>query len=193
MAKRDFIYDTKAGRISLGVLAVVLIVLGLVLLVLCVGTGREYEGFWWTLIMGVSSVIFGICNLNILKKRKMQAPGETAQDEVPETAPAPAPESLPGEPDVLVVINPTRVNEPDGALLLYRKEGVLVYDGRQIPIARIVDASVTNANSNPYLPPAYSIRLTLDDKSIVLIPTGLDGEWAQEALKQLQEACSAEQ
>ena len=191
MAKRDFIYDTKAGRISLAVIAVLLIVLGLVLLVLCVGTGREYEGFWWTLILGVTSVIFGICNLNILKKRKMQAPEETAPAEVPETEPAPAP--LPGEPDDQIVVNPTRANESDGALLLYRKEGVLVYDGRQIPIARIVDASVANANSNPYLPPAYSIRLTLDDKSIVLIPTGLDGEWAQEALKQLETACSADQ
>jgi hypothetical protein len=190
MAKRDFIYDTKAGRISLGVLAVVLIVLGLVLLVLCVGTGREYEGFWWTLIMGVSSVIFGICNLDILKKRKMQAPGETAPVEVPETAPAPNP--LPGEPDEQIVVNPTRANEPNGAIFLYRKEGMLVYDGRQIPVARIVDASVTNANSNPYLPPEYNIRLTLDDKSIVLIPTGLDGEWAQEALKQLEAACSAD-
>ena len=190
MAKRDFIYDTKAGRISLGVLAGLLIVLGLVLLVLCVGAGREYEGFWWTLILGVASVIFGICNLNILKKRKTQAPEETAPAGSPETAPASNP--LPGEPDEQIVVNPTRANESDGSILLYRNEGVLVHDGRQIPVARIIDASVTNANSNPYLPPAYNIRLTMDDKSIVLIPAGSDGEWAQEALKQLEAACSAE-
>ena len=189
MAKRDIIYDTKAGRISLGIVAVLLLVSGLVLLVLSIGAGREYEGFWWTLFLGLTSVIFGICNLNILKKRKRQAAGETSPDGVPETEPA----SLPGEPDELIVVNPTRVNEPDGAILLYRKAGVLVHDGRQIPVARIIDASVTNANSNPYLPPAYNIRLTLDDKSIVLIPAGLDGEWAQEALKQLEAACSADQ
>ena len=37
---------------------------------------------------------------------------------------------LPEEPDDLVVINPTRVNEPDGAILVYRKEGVLLFDGK---------------------------------------------------------------
>ena len=191
MAKRDIFYDTKAGRLFLGVLAGVLIVLGLVLLVVGVGAGREYEGFWWTLFMGIASIFSGICSLKTLKKRKMQAPGDTKPDVIPETELTPKP--LSGEPDDQIVVNPTRANEPDGALLLYRKEGLLVYDGRQIPIDRIIDASVTNANSNPYLPPAYSIRLTLDDKSIILIPTGLDGEWAQEALKQLVAACSADE
>ena len=189
MAKRDLFYDTKAGRISLGVLAVVLIVLGLVLLVLCVGTGREYEGFWWTLILGVTSVIFGICNLSILKKRKMQAPEETDPAEVPETEPAPDP--LPGEPDELIVVNPTRANEPDGAILVYRKEGVLVYGEKRIPIDKIVDAFVININSNPYLPAEYYLRLNLEDKTFERIPAGQDGEWAQEALKQLQEAVLA--
>jgi len=189
MAKRDFIYDTKAGRISIVVLAWVLIVLGVVLLVVGVGAGREYEGFWWTLFMGLTSIIFGYCNLKILKKRKMQVPGETAPDEGPETAPAPA--LLPGEPDEQIVVNPTRANEPDGAILVYRKEGVLVYEDKKIPIDKIVDAFVININSNPYLPAEYYLRLNLEDKTFERIPAGLDGEWAQEALKQLQEAVLA--
>ena len=191
MAKRDFIYDTKAGRIFTVVLAWVLIVLGVVLLVLGVGAGREYEGFWWTLFMGLASIVFGICNLNILKKRKMQAPEETAQDEAPETAPAPAPDPLPGEPDELIVVNPTRANEPDGAILVYRKEGLLVYGDKRIPIDKIVDAFVININSNPYLPAEYYLRLNMEDGKFERIPAGLDGEWAQEALKQLQEAVLA--
>ena len=64
---------------------------------------------------------------------------------------------LPEEPDDLVVINPTRVNEPDGAILVYRKEGVLVFDGKQIPIGKIVEGYVSNSNNNPYLPVAYHI------------------------------------
>ena len=95
---------------------------------------------------------------------------------------------LPEEPDDLVVINPTRVNEPDGAILVYRKEGVLVFDGKQIPIGKIVEGSVSNSNNNPYLPVAYHILLGMDDKNIVHIPVGQDFEWAQEALKQLQAA-----
>ena len=189
MAKRDFFYDTKAGRIFTVVLAGVLIVLGVVQLVLGVWAGREYEGFWWTLFMGLTSIIFGICNLNVLKKRKMQAPEETAPAEVPETEPTPAP--LPGEPDEQIIVNPTRANEPDGAILVYRTEGVLVYGEKKIPIDKIVDAFVINNNSNPYLPPEYSLRLNLEDGKFERIPAGLDGEWAQEALKQLQEAVLA--
>ena len=100
---------------------------------------------------------------------------------------------LPEEPDDLVVINPTRVNEPDGAILVYRKEGVLVFDGKQIPIGKIVEGYVSNSNNNPYLPVAYHILLAMDDKNIVHIPAGQDFEWAQEALKQLQAAIAPQE
>jgi len=196
MAKHDFIYDTKAGRIFTVVLAGVLIVLGVVQLVLGVWAGREYEGFWWTLFMGAASILIGICSFIFLKKRKMQAPGETApatEETAPETSPEPVLDSrsLPGEPDELIVVNPTRANEPDGAILVYRAEGVLVYEDKKIPIDKIVDAFVINNNSNPYLPPEYYLRLNMEDGKFERIPAGLDGEWAQEALKQLQEAVLA--
>ena len=100
---------------------------------------------------------------------------------------------LPEEPDDLVVINPTRVNEPDGAILVYRKEGVLVFDGKQIPIGKIVEGYVSNSNNNPYLPVSYHILLGMDDKNIVHIPVGQDFEWAQEALKQLQAAIAPQE
>ena len=95
---------------------------------------------------------------------------------------------LPEEPDDLVVINSTRPNEPDGAILVYRKEGVLVFDGKQIPLGKIVEGSVSNSNNNPYLPVAYHILLVMDDKKMIHFPAGQDFEWAQEALKQLQAA-----
>lgn len=96
------------------------------------------------------------------------------------------------EPDDIVIVNPTRAYEPDGAILVYRTEGVLVYGGKKIPIDKIVDAFVININSNPYLPAEYYLRLNMEDKTFERIPAGLDGEWAQEALKQLEAACSAE-
>lgn len=62
---------------------------------------------------------------------------------------------------------------------------------KTIAIDKIVDAFVININSNPYLPPEYYLRLNLEDGKFERIPAGLDGEWAQEALKQLQEAVLA--
>ena len=187
MAKRDFIYDTKAGRLSLGVVAVFLIILGLVLLVLSILLGRgQHDGFWQTLVLALSSVVVGVCNLVVLKKRKPQVLPESDTDQEPDPERQPAP--IPGEPDDQIVVNPTRANEPDGSILLYRKEGVLAYKDKRIPIDWIVDAFVINNNSNPYLPPEYYLRLNLEDGSFERIPAGLDAEWAQEALKHLQEA-----
>ena len=180
MAKRDIFYDTKAGRTNLRVMAFMLIILGLVLVVLGILLGiRGAKGFWWQLVMGVSTIVAGVCQLLFLKNRKRQAPGPE-----PESSPVP----MAGEPDDVVVLDPTRPNEPDGAILVYRKEGVLVYDGKQYPIGKIVEGSVSNSNNNPYLPVSYHILLGMDDKNIVHIPVGQDFEWAQEALKQLQAA-----
>ena len=95
---------------------------------------------------------------------------------------------LPAEPDAQVIVNPTRANDPEGAVLVYRKEGVLVYNGTQIPLDQIVDAFVVNANDNPYIPAAYHIQLNMEKGKAARIPVGMDAEWANEALKQLQEA-----
>ena len=96
--------------------------------------------------------------------------------------------TLPAEPDAQVIVNPTRANDPEGAVLVYRKEGVLVYNGTQIPLDQIVDAFVVNANDNPYIPAAYHIQLNMEKGKAARIPVGMDAEWANEALKQLQEA-----
>ena len=131
---------------------------------------------WITIAFLIVLAVIGLIYL-ILRKRS-KAPKE------PDTKPV----ALPAQPDDLVVVNPTRANEADGAILIYRKEGVLVYKDKRIPIDQIVDAFVINNNSNPYLPPEYYLRLNLEDGSFERIPAGLDAEWAQEALKQLQEA-----
>ena len=131
---------------------------------------------WITIAFLIVLAIIGLIYL-ILRKRS-KAPKE------PDTKPV----ALPAEPDDMVVVNPTRANEADGAILIYRKEGVLVYNGTQIPMAQIVDAFVINVNDNPYIPAAYHIQLNLGKGKAARIPAGNDAEWAHEALKQLQEA-----
>lgn len=186
MAKRDFIYDTKAGRVSLAILAVFLLVMGLVLVVLSVLLGRaEKDGFWQTLVLGVASVVYGVCNLVVLKKRKARGiPEEEGTDEGEGVS---EPIQIAGEPDDVIVVNPTKANEPDGSILIYRKEGVLVFFDKKIPLDKIVDVSVTNV-SNPYIPGAYHLLLVLSDGKVAHIPAGADREWANEALIQLREA-----
>lgn len=186
MAKRDFIYDTKAGRVSLAILAVFLLVMGLVLVVMSVLLGRaEKDGFWQTLVLGVASVVYGVCNLVVLKKRKARGIPEEEGTDVAEGDCEPI--QIAGEPDDVIVVNPTKANEPDGSILIYRKEGVLVFFDKKIPLDKIVDVSVTNV-SNPYIPGAYHLLLVLSDGKVAHIPAGADREWANEALIQLREA-----
>ena len=94
---------------------------------------------------------------------------------------------LPSEPDEVIILDPIHVNEPDSAVLLYRKEGLLVFGTARVPIDLIKDISVNNV-SNPYLPGAYHILLMLKDGRVAHIPAGQNGEWANEVLEQLREA-----
>ena len=182
MAKRDLFYDTKAGRTYLFVMAVVLLVMGLVLLALSIAlkTGGK-NGFWQTLILGVSSVTFGICNLIALKKRKQRSP-ETDRDVEPK--PVQVNTQILEEPDELIVVNPTKMNDPDGSVRLYRKEGILVFDNQSIPLSQIDDVSMTNV-SIPELPAVYHLLLVLSNGHVVHIPAGNDINWANETMKQL--------
>lgn len=186
MAKRDFIYDTKGGRISLAIIAVFLLVMGIVLLVLSILLGRaDKDGFWQTFILGTASIIYGVCNLIVLKKRPPRVLPDDDVADVPETVTETT--RLPQEPDELIVVNPTKANDPEGSILLYRKEGVLVFGNKQIPLDMITDASMKNV-SDPYILGAYHLLLVLSNGQVVHIPAGQDREWANEALIQLRDA-----
>ena len=136
------------------------------------------EAEWITIALLIVLAIIGLIYL-ILRKRSKE-PGKEQ--------PKPAP--LSGEPDAQVVVNPTRANEPDGSVLVYRKEGILVFNGVQIPMDKLADAFVINISDNPYTPQSYHIQLNLGNGRTVRIPAGNDAEWAGEALKQLQAACA---
>ena len=185
MAKRDLFYDTKAGRTYLCVMAIALLIMGLVLLGLSIAlkTGGK-NGFWQTLILGVASIVSGICNLIALKKRRMRSPGA---DQDVEPKPVPADSHILGEPDELIVVNPTKMNDPDGSVRLYRKEGLLVFDNQRIPLSQIADVSMTNV-SIPELPAVYHLLLVLSNGQVIHIPAGNDINWANESMKQLHTA-----
>ena len=186
MAKRDFIYDTNGGRISLAIIAVFLLVMGIVLLVLSILLGRaDKDGFWQTFILGTASIIYGVCNLIVLKKRPPRVLPDDDVADVPETVTETT--RLPQEPDDLIVVNPTKANDPEGSILLYRKEGVLVFGDKQIPLDMITDVSMKNV-SDPYILGAYHLLLVLSNGQVVHIPAGQDREWANEALIQLRDA-----
>lgn len=160
--------------------------MGIVLLVLSILLGRaDKDGFWQTFILGTASIIYGVCNLIVLKKRPPRVLPDDDVADVPETVTEPT--RLPQEPDELIVVNPTKANEPEGSILLYRKEGVLVFGDKQIPLDMITDVSMNNV-SDPYILGAYHLLLVLSNGQVVHIPAGQDREWANEALIQLRDA-----
>ena len=115
-------------------------------------------------------------------RRKREARKDVPMDmKEPDTTP------LPDEPDEVIILDPIHVNEPDSTILLYRTEGLLVFGAMRVSIDLIKDISINNA-SNFYIPCAYHILLMLKDGRVAHIPAGQDGEWANEALKQLREA-----
>ena len=86
-----------------------------------------------------------------------------------------------GQPDDIIVTDPTHAEEPEGAILVYHDK--LVYNQMEIPKADIVDLTFNNAMI-PYLPADYQIIITTKDKKqpLVRIHTGNDAGWAQEVL-----------
>ena len=72
--KKDWFYDTKAGRTILLVLAVLNVLLGVVAIVLFFPTK-----WWYMLLIGVAGIVSGVGNLIVLDwKRKEQARLESA-------------------------------------------------------------------------------------------------------------------
>jgi len=185
MAKRDFIYDTPSGRTYLWVMSVLLIAAGLAMLVLYLVAGSASKNMAASLIVAGCSILFGVGQIIVLRRKAAERMKKVALDEP--VVPLPESEPLPEEPDERIVVNPARINEPTGSVLLYREQGVLVYDGVQIHTDSIRDITFNNV-ANAYLTPEYHIILVLSDGRSLHIPAGMDGAYAQEAAQELQDA-----
>lgn len=93
-----------------------------------------------------------------------------------------------GEPDDIVLLNPTRGNEAQGVILAYSQQGFIVVDGEKMPIADIDDVTFNNA-AVAYTPNSYQLIVTPKNKKQPLhhLPLGNDGDWALQATEQLRQ------
>ena len=65
--KKDWFYDTKAGRTILLVLAVLSVLLGVVAIVLFFPTM-----WWYMLLIGVAGIVSGVGNLIVLDRKRKE-------------------------------------------------------------------------------------------------------------------------
>lgn len=93
-----------------------------------------------------------------------------------------------GEPDDIVLLNPTRGNEAQGVVLVYARQGFIVVDGEKMLIADIADVTFNNA-AVAYTPNSYQLIVTPKNKKLPLhhLPLGNDGDWALQATEQLRQ------
>ena len=91
-----------------------------------------------------------------------------------------------GEPDDIIVANPTKANDPTSTILIYRSKGMLVYDNIAIDKNAIVNISFHNI-AIPYTPDNYEIviKTTLKDHPEIYIHTGPDIAWTQNVINDL--------
>ena len=80
-----------------------------------------------------------------------------------------------GEPDDIVLLNPTRGNEAQGVVLVYSQQGFIVVDGEKMLIADIDDVTFNNAAPQNKKQPLHHL------------PLGNDGDWALQATEQLRQ------
>ncbi|MBR1889054.1 MAG: hypothetical protein IJ816_00265 [Alloprevotella sp.] len=95
-----------------------------------------------------------------------------------------------GEPDRIIVVNPMRGVEPDGAILLYLAEDLFVYDNMQIQRKSVRDVTVNNA-AVAFTPEAYQVNIVTNSQTYHIF-TGNDIGWARNVLDQIREALVAE-
>lgn len=86
------------------------------------------------------------------------------------------------EPDDIILLDPLRGNEPDGAILVYADH--IFYNGQRIAKQDITDVTFNNA-AIPYFPNDYQIVLATRERTLHL-PVGRDAAWAQEVTVKLQ-------
>ena len=88
-----------------------------------------------------------------------------------------------GEPNDIIVLDPLRGNEPDGAILVYAEH--IIYNGQRIAKQDIAGVTFNNA-AIPYFPNDYQIVLSTKERTLHL-PVGRDATWAEEIAVRLKD------
>lgn len=94
-----------------------------------------------------------------------------------------------GDPDDTIIANPTRGNEVEGCMLVYREKGFLIVNGLEVKKSEITDYVLKNDGPNPYLPADYQLHLTttLEDYPMLCVSLGNEISWAEEVLREFQQ------
>lgn len=94
-----------------------------------------------------------------------------------------------GDPDESITTDATRANELPGAVLVYRKLGLLVVAGEKVYLADIADVNVAN-RATPYTVGQHQIVFALrrKDNPYVRIDVGYDAEYARIVAEEVMNA-----
>ena len=89
-----------------------------------------------------------------------------------------------GAPDDVIVTNPTKGNEVEGCILVFRNKGFFIINGLEVRKSEITDVVLKNDGPNPYLPADYQLHITTsrEDYPWLTVSVGNEPEWANEAL-----------
>ena len=89
-----------------------------------------------------------------------------------------------GAPDDVIVTDPTKGNEVEGCILVYREKGFFIIRGLEVRENEITDVVLKNDGPNPYLPADYQLHITTsrDDYPWLTVSVGNEPGWANEAL-----------
>ena len=97
-----------------------------------------------------------------------------------------------GDPDDIIVVNPTQGNLSDSVIIVYNDRKSLIINGEEIPMNQITDVSFNNY-ANAYLPSSYMIQIytKLPDKDLLKVYSNNPSPvFAKEIVQQIRELLS---
>lgn len=140
----------------------------------------------WGGISGLASLVVGWF-LDLLAK-KTNDEDETPYFEKRQSETIEQMARMYGDPDDIIIVNATRANETDGAVLVYQKERFLVAAGVKVHFSDIVEITFHN-DQHVYAMPDYVVVITthLKDHETICLSAGQDVEWAGNVVAEIKE------
>ena len=95
---------------------------------------------------------------------------------------------LNGEPDDVILLDPTRGNDARGVILVYMERRWFIINGEGISFDDIEDVTFNNT-SVVYSQDSYQvvIKLKQESPSCLYLPVGYDREWATQVVKEIRQ------
>ena len=95
---------------------------------------------------------------------------------------------LNGEPDDVILLDPTRGNDAQGVILVYLERRWFIINGEGISFDDIEDVTFNNT-SVVYSQDSYQVvvKLKQESSSCLYLPVGYDREWAIQVVKEIRQ------